>query len=83
MVQAKKMNEELLKLSINDDLTGLYNRRHFYNKLKEEMMRARRQGRSLFLIMSTAEMFMPRAPWMRYCFCRKNLEKAQPERCTP
>jgi len=49
--ELKTMNAELLKLSIHDDLTGLYNRRHFYNKLKEEMMRARRQGRSLFLIM--------------------------------
>ena len=48
--ELKKMNEELLKLSINDDLTGLYNRRHFYAKLKEEMMRAKRQHRSLFLI---------------------------------
>jgi len=55
--ELKKMNEELLKLSINDDLTGLHNRRHFYNKLKEEMMRARRQGRSLFLIMFDLDNF--------------------------
>jgi diguanylate cyclase (GGDEF)-like protein len=55
--ELKKMNEELLKLSINDDLTGLYNRRHFYNKLKEEMMRARRQRHSLFLIMFDVDNF--------------------------
>jgi len=55
--ELRKMNEELLKLSINDDLTGLYNRRHFYNKLKEEMMRARRQRHSLFLIMFDVDSF--------------------------
>jgi diguanylate cyclase (GGDEF)-like protein len=55
--ELKKMNEELLKLSIHDDLTGLFNRRHFYNKLKEEMMRARRQRHSLFLIMFDVDNF--------------------------
>ncbi|MHB0867381.1 MAG: GGDEF domain-containing protein [Thermoleophilia bacterium] len=36
---SKKMEE----LSITDSLTGLYNRRHFYRRLNEEMKRARRQ----------------------------------------
>lgn len=36
---SKKMEE----LSITDSLTGLYNRRHFYHRLKEEMKRAKRQ----------------------------------------
>lgn len=49
--ELKKTTEELLKLSIKDDLTGLYNRRHFYTKLEEEMIRSRRQHRSLFLMM--------------------------------
>jgi diguanylate cyclase (GGDEF)-like protein len=55
--ELKELNKELLKLSINDDLTGLHNRRHFYTKLKEEMSRARRQRRSLFLIMFDLDNF--------------------------
>ena len=43
---SKKMEE----LSITDSLTQLFNRRHFYQKLKEEMARARRQGHPLTLL---------------------------------
>ena len=49
--QLEEKNAELLMLSIHDDLTGLYNRRHFYNQLEKEIMRSRRQNRILFLIM--------------------------------
>jgi two-component system, cell cycle response regulator len=49
--QLEEKNAELLLLSINDDLTGLYNRRHFYNQLEKEIIRARRQNRILFLVM--------------------------------
>lgn len=55
--ELEKKNEELLKLSIHDDLTELYNRRYFYSKLEEEMIRARRQHRSLFLIMFDIDKF--------------------------
>jgi len=55
--ELKELNKELLKLSINDDLTGLHNRRHFYAKLKEEIIRARRQLRSLSLIMFDLDNF--------------------------
>ncbi len=34
---------EFKNLSITDSLTGLFNRRHFYSKLKEEFTRAKRQ----------------------------------------
>lgn len=43
---SKKMEE----LSITDSLTGLFNRRHFYRRLKEEMRRANRQGFPLSLL---------------------------------
>lgn len=43
---SKKMEE----LSMTDSLTGLFNRRHFYRRLKEEMARARRQKHSLSLL---------------------------------
>jgi len=49
--ELEEKNAELLRLSINDDLTGLYNRRHFYTQLEKEITRARRQKHSLFLIM--------------------------------
>jgi diguanylate cyclase (GGDEF)-like protein len=47
----RNIKEELNKLSITDALTGLYNQRHFYAKLKDEITRAQRQNRSLGLIL--------------------------------
>ncbi len=46
----RHIRQELSRLSITDNLTGLYNRRHFYNQLKKEMQRADRQNRPLSLI---------------------------------
>ena len=46
----QKSNRELERLSITDDLTGLYNQRHFYRKLEQEMARNRRQGHPLCLL---------------------------------
>lgn len=42
---------ELSALSITDSLTGLYNQRHFYIRLKEELARAKRQYRPFSLIL--------------------------------
>jgi two-component system cell cycle response regulator len=42
---------ELSELSITDSLTGLYNQRHFYTRLKEELARAKRQYRPFSLIL--------------------------------
>ncbi|MBN1832153.1 MAG: diguanylate cyclase [Deltaproteobacteria bacterium] len=42
---------ELSELSITDSLTGLYNQRHFYTRLKEELARAKRQFRPFSLIL--------------------------------
>lgn len=49
--ELEEKNAELLKLSVHDDLTGLFNRRHFYNQLEKEIIRARRQNHSFFLVM--------------------------------
>jgi len=46
----KQMEERLHLLSITDGLTGLYNHRHFFSVLNEEMKRADRYGRPLSLI---------------------------------
>ena len=42
---------ELSALSITDSLTGLFNQRHFYTRLKEELARAKRQFRPFSLIL--------------------------------
>jgi len=46
-----KMEKELLELSITDGLTGLYNRRHFFNELDRETERVKRQGTRLSLLL--------------------------------
>jgi diguanylate cyclase (GGDEF)-like protein len=47
----RNIRQELQKLSITDSLTGLYNQRHFYARLNEEIARAKRQKYSLALIL--------------------------------
>jgi len=53
----RSTREKLAKLSITDDLTGLYNQRHFYNKLRDEIERANRQKRYLSLILLDLDNF--------------------------
>lgn len=47
----QRSNAELAHLSIHDDLTALYNRRHFNKRLGEAMQRADRQAQSLGLLL--------------------------------
>jgi len=47
----KRLEEELRKLSITDNLTGLYNQRHFSQILHEEIIRAERYQRPLSLVL--------------------------------
>jgi two-component system cell cycle response regulator len=51
------LEEEVRRLSITDDLTGLYNHRHFYKKLEAEMVRAQRQNLPLSLLMFDLDNF--------------------------
>jgi diguanylate cyclase (GGDEF)-like protein/PAS domain S-box-containing protein len=46
----KKMEKKLLRLSVTDDLTCLFNHRHFYTNLSKEIGRASRYKRPLSLI---------------------------------
>ncbi|NIO04880.1 MAG: diguanylate cyclase [Proteobacteria bacterium] len=51
------LRNKLYFRAITDELTDLYNRRYFYQKLKREIDRARRQGRPLSIIMLDVDNF--------------------------
>jgi diguanylate cyclase (GGDEF)-like protein len=51
------LNERLALLSVTDGLTGLYNRRHFLERLEEELYRSRRLGLPLCLVMADLDHF--------------------------
>ena len=53
----KRIRDKLAKLSITDNLTGLFNQRHFHNKLKDEVNRANRQNHPLSLILLDLDKF--------------------------
>jgi len=47
----RQSESRYMELSITDDLTGLYNQRHFYNLLQAEIERSERYGRPLSLLL--------------------------------
>jgi diguanylate cyclase (GGDEF)-like protein len=51
------LRRKLYVSAITDELTGLYNRRHFYRKLRRETQRAKRQRHPLSLIMLDVDGF--------------------------
>lgn len=51
------MTETLKEISITDSLTGLFNRRYFYERLTEEMERTKRHGLPTCLIMLDIDNF--------------------------
>ncbi len=53
----KHLEEELRLLSITDGLTGLYNQRHFFKKIAEEIERAKRISYPLCLILFDLDNF--------------------------
>jgi len=55
--EKERLEEEVRRLSITDDLTGLYNHRHFFKTLESELARLRRQKTSLSLIMFDVDNF--------------------------
>ena len=57
VITERNMRRELSRLSITDSLTGLYNQRHFYSRLKDETKRAKRQGLPLALILLDLDNF--------------------------
>ncbi len=57
LMEKARLEGEVMRLSITDDLTGLYNHRHFYKKLEEEATRANRQKMALSLMMFDLDNF--------------------------
>nr|MBF0223496.1 GGDEF domain-containing protein [Desulfobulbaceae bacterium] len=55
--ELQETQEELLTLSIRDQLTGLFNRRHMEESLKREVSRAKRHESSLAIIMLDVDHF--------------------------
>ena len=55
--EKEKLEEEVRRLSITDDLTSLYNHRHFFKTLESEIVRMRRQKTSLSLLMFDLDNF--------------------------
>ncbi|MCA1905886.1 MAG: diguanylate cyclase [Desulfarculus sp.] len=55
--EKRKLEEELVRLSITDELTGLYNQRFFYATLYREIEAAKRYGQSLCLLMLDLDRF--------------------------
>ncbi|GAB5045758.1 sensor domain-containing diguanylate cyclase [Thermodesulfovibrio sp. TK110] len=49
--ELQKINKKLYKASITDSLTGIHNRRFFFQRLEEEYARALRYGNSFCLIL--------------------------------
>jgi two-component system, cell cycle response regulator len=57
ITERKKMEQELTRLSITDDLTGLFNQRYFHQKLNDEIKRARRTDSPLTLLIFDLDNF--------------------------
>ncbi len=55
--EKEDLEEEVRRLSITDDLTGLYNHRHFFKTLEAELARLKRQKTSLSLLMFDLDNF--------------------------
>ncbi len=55
--EKQRLEEEIRRLSVTDDLTGLYNHRHFFNTLDAELTRAKRQKHKLALLMFDLDNF--------------------------
>jgi diguanylate cyclase (GGDEF)-like protein len=51
LIEKARLEEEVRRLSITDDLTGLYNHRHLFKTLESELVRMKRQKTTLSLLM--------------------------------
>lgn len=56
-IKTGRLFQEVHRLAITDELTGLFNHRHFYGQLEQELRRTRRYGHPLSLIMLDLDRF--------------------------
>ena len=56
-IMERNTKKELKHLTITDSLTGLYNQRHFYSRLKDEIFRAKRTDEDLAVIIMDLDNF--------------------------
>jgi len=57
LIEKERLEEEIRRLSITDELTALYNHRHFFGTLESELVRMKRQRTSLSLLMFDLDHF--------------------------
>jgi two-component system, cell cycle response regulator len=57
LAEKEKLEKEVRRLSVTDDLTGLFNHRHFFKTLESELTRLKRQKTSLSLLMLDVDNF--------------------------
>jgi diguanylate cyclase (GGDEF)-like protein len=57
IITERNLREELSRLSITDSLTELFNQRHFYTRMTDEIKRAERQKNALALILMDLDDF--------------------------
>lgn len=57
MRQLHSAQREIAELAVTDELTGIANRRHFFDRLDEEIDRAKRYGNNLSLLMLDIDHF--------------------------
>ena len=57
ITKQKQLESELKEKIVTDSLTGLYNQRYFYDRLAEEIERARRQNHPLSLLLFDVDHF--------------------------
>lgn len=56
-IENARLFQEINRLAVTDELTGLFNHRHFYHQLEQEFRRAQRYHRPLSLIMLDIDHF--------------------------
>ncbi|NJD68727.1 MAG: hypothetical protein C3F12_01985 [Candidatus Methylomirabilota bacterium] len=56
-IETGRLFQEVHRLAITDELTDLFNHRHFYRQLDQELRRTRRYGHPLSLIMLDIDFF--------------------------
>lgn len=56
-IEQARLFQEINRLAVTDELTGLFNHRYFYQQLEQEFRRTRRYGHPLSLLMLDIDLF--------------------------